>query len=107
VGICITKQCRLGKISTVALSRFDLNPYAGHGIQTPDFEYKELMMSNFYEGKTSITERENFLKREGVCYVYLGTFEKLKAKVDFEKEQYLEKIFSKNSVKVYKAKWCK
>jgi hypothetical protein len=84
----------------------DTKIFAGHGIQTPDFDRKNEITKKYFGGALDITSRESLLKDENICYVYVGPKDAEITKLDFSKEDYLLSFFSNGEVSIYRTKWC-
>ncbi|MBI2621413.1 MAG: hypothetical protein HYW63_02070 [Candidatus Levybacteria bacterium] len=86
--------------------RAKISVYLGHGTQTPNFDQKLIITASFYKGETSKKEREEFLKKESICYIYVGPQETQVLKINLDKETYIQKVFHENEISLYKLKIC-
>ncbi len=76
--------------------------YYGHGSETAYPLEKKEMMDNFFK-KYNSAEREEFLKENNISYLFWGPEEKEMAdNFNPDEESYLQKVYSNNSVSVYK-----
>ncbi len=91
---------------TFIASFADLKIFAGHGIQTPDFDRKSNLINQYFSGQMTQAERADFILRENICFVYLGPDEKKIAKINLNAESNLGKFFENGEVEVYQAKAC-
>ena len=114
---------RLGEVSSsddIVLSSQDIGSYIpgrigcyvyiGHGSETVDLDRKKGELGKFLDAATPHSWRKSFLSESGIDYVYAGRHERRLRKteggpfVDFDPNTaaYLEKIYSKDGVEIFK-----
>lgn len=74
--------------------------YAGHTLQTPDYENKINQARSFYENKYSRADSYNFLKKNNIHYVLISDFEKNWGP-KLEKYTFLKKIYQNKRIAIY------
>ncbi|PJE63341.1 hypothetical protein COU88_00055, partial [Candidatus Roizmanbacteria bacterium CG10_big_fil_rev_8_21_14_0_10_39_6] len=79
--VFLSRQTRANALASYVTSNHipafsEMNVYAGHTIQTPQFYEKLARASSFYEGKQTKSEAFSFLKNNNVTYVVNGPYEK-------------------------------
>lgn len=84
----------------------DVKIFVGQSSQTPGFERKAIAALNYYEERLTSEERDEVLKNENICFVYVGPFERSINKINFAKESVLIPFFENKSVAIYKTLWC-
>ena len=114
---------RLGEVSSsedIVLSSQDIGSYIpgrigcyvyiGHGSETVDLDRKKGELGKFLDAATPHSWRKSFLSANGIDYVYVGRHERRLRKteggpfVDFDPNTapYLENIYSKDGVEIFK-----
>jgi len=75
--------------------------FAGHMIETIYFSEKLKEINNFFRDNSSDMEKQEFLKKNNIRYVYFGQKEKELGIYEPEEKIYLRKIFSSSSASIY------
>ncbi len=76
--------------------------YVGHWSESVDFGRKAGVADwiLFAPGRDDL--KRSILKRNGIRYIYFGSFERMRAPFALEKAPYLDKIYDKGGVKIYR-----
>lgn len=81
----------------------DKNVYLGRMMFTPDFEAKQVLSEQFYQGQLGVKEAARLLRQVGVGYVLLTGLEGYPAQ-NLTKYNFLEEVFKNDAAAVYKVK---
>lgn len=86
------------------LPQFTTRPiYAGHRIQTVDWpEKRERVMAWFFKGDTPADERDAFLRREDISYLWYGNEERRLGSYDPDGDAVLRRVFVNDEVAIYR-----
>lgn len=78
--------------------------YIGHGLMTIDFEKKAEKVQNFYAAKYSQTAMTEFLKENGIDYIFFSDEEKKIGNSQFNPAElyFLKNIYQNDKVIIYK-----
>lgn len=76
--------------------------FAGHYIETPNFQKKAEQIKDFYSAGLSREERIAFLKTNRIEYVYYGKSERRLGSFNPAGEKYLSKVFEYGSTQIYR-----
>jgi hypothetical protein len=78
--------------------------FVGHGVETLFYESKFVEMVWFYSINNFDDKKMSFLKRNGIDYVFWSANEEAVGDFKPEEKEYLEEVFEKGEVKIYKVK---
>jgi hypothetical protein len=89
------------QVGNVIPARIGRRVVWGHWDETAFFDQKKTDVTAFFDGATSDEERQAFLRRYGVDYVFYGPAERELGSFDLLAVSYLQPIFSTNQVTIY------
>ncbi len=81
----------------------DHKVYLGRMMFTPNFEVKQALAEQFYQGQLGAEEAEQLLRKNGVGYVFLTIFEGYPAG-NLNKYGFLKEVFKNEAATVYQVK---
>jgi hypothetical protein len=76
--------------------------YVGHYDQTINANEKLKRIRIFFNNETTINERINLIKESKARYIYYGPFERIVGTPNFDKMDFLKKIYQNEKVSIYK-----
>ncbi|MCX6340018.1 MAG: hypothetical protein NTX71_08885 [Candidatus Aureabacteria bacterium] len=76
--------------------------YVGHWSETLRFTDKARLADWVLYGPRAEREKREFLKANGISYIYFGNFERMKGPFSLETAGYLEKIYDGGGVSIYR-----
>lgn len=72
--------------------------YAGHQVQTPDFDSKEILVDRFYASSMTNTEASEFLQKNNIKYVMYGLEESRYRQLQYP---FLKRIYSNAKIEIF------
>ncbi|MDH7475909.1 MAG: hypothetical protein QHH09_00355 [Microgenomates group bacterium] len=75
--------------------------FFGHVGETPHFFEREKLVNNFFSGLMNPGEAKDFLKKEGINYIFYGPQEKDGAIRDIDRYDFIKPVFKSNYVTIY------
>lgn len=75
--------------------------FVGHGVETPDFGRKQIMVNYFFSTNRGTAAEYDFLKKNNISYIFYGPAERQLGGYNPDAKNYLQKVYSNNSVAIF------
>ncbi|MDD2807255.1 MAG: hypothetical protein PHW95_01890 [Patescibacteria group bacterium] len=75
--------------------------FVGHGVETPDFGSKQMMVNYFFSNNRDVASEHNWLKKNSISYLYYGPAEQKLGHFNPELKNYLKLVYRNDLVSIY------